>query len=94
MKARDWWFQVVASTYRNTDNLGEINPDELESVLPDVFENLYTNIFSTKEGWLLKEGTEYTLKKLSEWRDFGGGPKIGIISNSDDRLNEILIGTN
>ena len=32
----------------------------------------------------------YTLKKLTGWRDLGGGPKLGIISNFDDRLHGIL----
>ena len=35
---------------------------------------------------------EYTLKKLTDWRDQGGGPKIGIIDNFDERLENILTG--
>lgn len=33
---------------------------------------------------------EYTLSKLRDWRDQGGGPKIGIVDNFDDRLDTIL----
>ena len=38
----------------------------------------------------MKSDAVYTLKKLTEWRDMGGGPKLGIISNFDDRLHSIL----
>ena len=38
----------------------------------------------------MKSDALYTLKKLTEWRDMGGGPKLGIISNFDDRLHSIL----
>ena len=38
------------------------------------------------------QDVEYTLKKLTDWRDQGGGPKIGIIDNFDERLDNILTG--
>jgi hypothetical protein len=92
MTAKDWWFQVVTATYKNTENLDQISVEELDAALPDIFEKLYADIFSSSDGWLLKENAEYTLQKLAEWRDLGGGPKIGIISNFDDRLHLILNG--
>ena len=36
------------------------------------------------------QDVEYTLSKLRDWRDQGGGPKIGIVDNFDDRLDTIL----
>ena len=38
----------------------------------------------------MKADAFYTLRKLTEWRDIGNGPKLGIISNFDDRLHSIL----
>lgn len=58
--------------------------------MPEVFELLYDTIFSTKLGWRVKENAEYTLTKLRDWRDLGSGPKIGVLSNSDDRLWGVL----
>ena len=82
----------MKQTYETTSDLNQLDKNELESLLPTVFNMLYDDIFSTKEGWILKENTQYTLKKLIEWRDQGAGPKIGIISNSDERLHLILKG--
>ena len=92
MKPKDWWFQVVSATYKYTENLDQVSSEELDAILPRIFEKLYTEIFSSSDGWLLKENAEYTLKKLAEWRDIGGGPKLGIISNFDGRLHNILRG--
>jgi HAD superfamily hydrolase (TIGR01549 family) len=58
--------------------------------MPEIFEMLYTTVFSTKEGWTVKEDVLYTLQKLVEWRDQGSGPRIGVVSNMDDRLALIL----
>lgn len=90
MTASAWWLEVVRRTYSTTEGLNQIEPDELEELLPVVFQMLYTEVFSTKAGWILKEDVEYTLRKLKEWRDQGGGPKIAVVSNFDDRLPTIL----
>mmetsp|Transcript_14122 Transcript_14122/g.23494 ORF Transcript_14122/g.23494 Transcript_14122/m.23494 type:complete len:396 (-) Transcript_14122:286-1473(-) len=90
MAARDWWFEVVKMTYQRTENMGQIEPEELEQLLPEVFENLYADVFGSKAGWIIKEDAVYVLTKLKEWRDIGNGPKIGIVSNFDDRLSSIL----
>jgi Ni,Fe-hydrogenase I small subunit len=92
MSSKDWWFEVVKNTYKNTKDLTTIEHDELDQLLPTVFELLYNDVFSTKEGWLLKDDAAYTLQKLREWRDQGAGPKIGVISNFDSRLTNILRG--
>ena len=94
MTSRQWWYEVVKRTYLTTQDLNQIDPEEMEKLLPAVFEMLYTEIFGTKEGWVLKEDVVYLLQKLQQWRDQGAGPKLGIVSNSDDRLLCILRGNN
>ena len=69
-----------------------MDSSELNSLLPAVFKTLYDEVFGTSEGWTLKDDTLYTLEKLREWRDLGNGPRIGVISNFDDRLHDILRG--
>lgn len=39
---------------------------------------------------MVKENVEYTLKKLKEWRDMGNGPKLAVVSNTDDRMHLVL----
>ena len=92
MTSKQWWYEVVRNTYRGTKELTTIDHDELETVLPTVFNLLYEDIFNSAKGWLVKEDVEYTLIKLKEWRDQGSGPKIGVISNSDNRLKNVLTG--
>jgi len=92
LTTRQWWFEVVRNTYLGTEFLTEIDKDEMEQLLPKLFEALYDDVFSTKEGWSLKDDTVYTLRKLQEWRDQGNGPKLGVVSNFDERLPAILIG--
>jgi FMN phosphatase YigB (HAD superfamily) len=70
--------------------LNQIEPEELEQLLPEVFNLLYDDVFGTKEGWIVKENVIYVLSKLKEWRDQGSGPKLGIISNFDERLVHIV----
>jgi len=79
MRSKDWWLEVVATTYKTTHTLNQLSSEELDAVLPEAFELLYSNIFSTSEGWTVKEDVEYTLDKLVKWRDLGSGPKLGTI---------------
>lgn len=92
LTSKQWWYEVVSKTYKTTKDLNQIEPDELEKLLPAVFSMLYVDVFGTKEGWAVKEDVVYTLQKLAEWRDQGAGPKIGIVSNFDDRLPKIMDG--
>jgi hypothetical protein len=93
MTSEMWWMEVVRQTFRTTETLDNcLDFKEIEKVLPVAFKILHQNVFNTKEGWVIKEDAAYTLQKLSEWRDQGGGPKIGVISNYDIRLNNILEG--
>ena len=85
--------EVVRRTYLGTETLNNcLDPKEIEKVLPAAFNTLYNKVFNTKEGWVLKEDALYTVVKLREWRDQGAGPKIGIISNYDIRMRNILEG--
>ena len=89
----EWWFEVVKQTYKTTPDLTQVESDEMDQILPDLAETLYKDIFSSSEGWNVKEDTFYMLDKLTKWRDQGAGPKIGIVSNFDSRLNKILAGS-
>ena len=93
MTSEQWWMEVVRRTYRGTETLSNcLDEKEIEKVLPVAFNTLYNKVFNTKEGWVLKEDALYTVVKLREWRDQGAGPKIGIISNYDVRMKNILEG--
>ena len=93
MSSKDWWFGVVKNTYKYTQNLNHVlSNEEFDQILPQVFDILHNKIFNSKEGWVLKEDAEYTITKLKEWQEFGGGPKLGIIANFDERLQNILNG--
>jgi hypothetical protein len=93
MTAEQWWLETVRRTFKGTETLSNcLDEKEVEKVLPSAFNFLYNKVFNTKEGWVLKEDSLYTIVKLREWRDQGAGPKIGVISNYDSRLNNILAG--
>ena len=83
---------MIQTTYRGTQDLNQVSSEELDTILPQIFDLLYSKIFNSSEGWVLKNDVEYTLDKLVQWRDIGAGPKIGIISNFDERLHNILAG--
>lgn len=92
MTSKDWWYQVVDQTYRSTTGISNtIDSNELSLLIPNAFEVLYNDVFNTKKGWIVKEDAKYTLDRLQLWRDQGDGPKLGIISNFDPRLNNILL---
>lgn len=90
MTAQAWWSEVIGQTYKSTQDLTTILPAEMDALLPALSRRLYADVFGSSEGWLLKEDTEYTLQKLREWRDQGAGPRIGVVSNFDSRLVDIL----
>lgn len=90
MTAREWWFEVVRQTYLSTESLTTLDREEIESLLPQVFEELYVNVFSSADGWSVSEDALYVLDKLRGWRDQGAGPRLGVLSNFDDRLPTIL----
>ena len=95
MTAEEWWMELVRRTFKGTETLANcLDEKEIEKILPFAFNFLYNKVFSTKEGWVAKEDSLYTLIKLREWRDQGAGPKIGVIANYDSRLHSILEGAN
>lgn len=90
MTSKQWWYIVIRSTLVNTENNSLLSPEEIDSLMPQIFETLYSEVFSTTKGWVVKENVVYTLQKLKDWRDMGSGPKIGVISNFDERLQGVL----
>lgn len=92
MTAEAWWRRVVEQTYLRTKHNTQLEPDEVAQVMPVAFDLLYKDIFGTGRGWVVKENVEYTLSRLKQWRDVGGGPLIGVVSNCDERLHTVLRG--
>ena len=90
MTSKQWWHAVIRNTLINTENNSLLSTEEIDSLMPQIFDTLYTDVFSTSKGWVVKENVVYTLQKLREWRDIGNGPKIGVISNFDERLEGVL----
>jgi hypothetical protein len=90
----DWWSVVIKQTYLTTEGVStQLSEQELNTLLPALTKTLYNDVFGSAAGWMLAEDAEYTLQKLAEWRDQGGGPKLAVISNFDERLNTILKGS-
>ena len=72
---RGWWKEVVAGTFRKVGSAPQLDA---------IFESLY-EIFRTREGWELEPGCKELLVKLKDQ-----GRQLGIISNFDSRLTEVL----
>jgi FMN phosphatase YigB (HAD superfamily) len=102
MTARQWWIKVVESTYRNTQGLigddddSVFTEEQFNNAFDRAFDYLYNDVFGTSKGWHVKDGAVDLLKALVEWRDGGGVekgngyPKLGVISNFDERLKPLL----
>ena len=90
MSLRDWWYELIKQTYYTTRDLVNVEKEEIDSLMPTLFDLLYNEVFNTAAGWMIKDDVDYTLSKLRDWRDQGGGPKIGVVSNFDNRLPNIL----
>ena len=74
----DWWKQVVLSTFNKLELLSEFTD----------FDAFFTEIyiyFGKKEPWYILPGT---VESLTRWRD--RGIELGVISNFDSRLIEVL----
>lgn len=93
--AEGWWRDVVADTYRSMYDIfmDDDLVEELESEDGEVFElafrKLYDEDFMGEEAWELCPDAYRVLRRLALWRS-QGGPKIGILSNYDDRLRTVL----
>lgn len=92
ISSEEWWYELFLATYRSTENLSQVKDDELLALMPDLMNILFREVFSSKVGWKVKEDAVYTLQKLKDWKDYGAGPRIGVVTNYDDRMNGILKG--
>jgi len=88
MSSRDWWATVVWHTYLEVG----VPEDMLAPVFEDVFEDLHDHIFTGPQGYQLVRDAAYVLERIKQWSTLKGdaGPKLGVISNFDERLHEIL----
>jgi putative hydrolase of the HAD superfamily len=72
---RRWWRELVARVFE-----GRMAPEAFEGFFHEVFE-----VFRTAEGWELFPDTVPTIERLR-----GRGYRLGIISNFDSRLDDLL----
>ena len=88
VSSRDWWAPVVRDTYLKVGVPGDI----IDPVFPAVFNELYEDVFTGTKGWELARDAEYVLSSIKAWRgeNAGAGPKLGVISNFDERLPKLL----
>jgi len=77
-RERDWWRNVVRSTFLATDSTVEF-PDFV-----DFFAQLYA-YYETAEAWSLRAGARQALQDLRR-----RGIATGVVSNFDQRLHVIL----
>lgn len=72
---REWWKEVVEQTFRQWGPFPQMEA---------FFETLY-EAFRTRQGWVLEPGCEDLLERLR-----GEGKRLGIISNFDSRLTDVM----
>ncbi|CAO3624405.1 unnamed protein product [Cunninghamella echinulata] len=80
MSTEQWWEELVYGTFLHSG----VNKQELDKQFPILFQSLYTR-FNTKEGYCLFPDVLATLKELKQH-----GFIMGIISNSDERLINVI----
>ncbi|CAM9553599.1 unnamed protein product [Chrysoparadoxa australica] len=80
MSTEQWWTNVVRDTIAST---GAPTSGE---VWERIFHELYSEVYTGKRGWQLASGAEDTLAALRAWCP----GKIGVLSNTDERLLNIL----
>lgn len=77
MSSQQWWKAIVKDCFRNT---GETSEESLSHVADHLFLH-----FRNAESWQVTPGADETLSTLTNM-----GFKLGIISNTDERLVELL----
>ncbi len=77
---RDWWRQVVRSTFLTADSARRV-PD-----FDACFEGLWRH-YAAPSGWLVREGAVAALTRIRE-----GGRRTAVVSNFDRRLPALLEG--
>ncbi|KAI8337613.1 HAD-like domain-containing protein [Chlamydoabsidia padenii] len=80
MTSEEWWKELVYDTFLEAG----IQKQELDSKFPILFQSLYTR-FRTKEGYDMFPDVTSTLDELKR-----RGFKMGVISNSDERLLSVM----
>eukprot|EP00620_Florenciella_sp_RCC1587_P020043 CAMPEP_0182579988 /NCGR_PEP_ID=MMETSP1324-20130603/45670_1 /TAXON_ID=236786 /ORGANISM="Florenciella sp., Strain RCC1587" /LENGTH=357 /DNA_ID=CAMNT_0024796155 /DNA_START=270 /DNA_END=1340 /DNA_ORIENTATION=- len=86
ISAQDWWASVVRDTYTKVG----VPSDIIDPLFPLLFDELYHEVFTGTDGWELNADTMMVLDKLKEWQETGDGPRLGVISNFDERLPKLL----
>ncbi|KAL1916596.1 uncharacterized protein VTP21DRAFT_5787 [Calcarisporiella thermophila] len=84
MTSKEWWRQVVKRTFVDAG----ASPKALEPVFDEMFTTLYER-FASAEGYDLFEDSVPVLAELHR-RKF----KIGVVSNSDERISQVLASLN
>lgn len=72
---REWWKEVVTQSFQT-----ESSSPHLDAIFNSLYE-----MFRTREGWALEPGCTELLTQLKDQ-----GRKLGIISNFDSRLTDLL----
>jgi len=89
-----WWRRIVLEVYNTVVTCEFYDEDELELVetnFDNVFRELYDSIMVGTDVWQMAPDVSRLLAALREWRDLGGGPRIGIVSTQlDDRVSKML----
>lgn len=77
MTSQQWWAELVSRTLSGS---GTISDSLMKSIAGHLYES-----YRTSECWAPNAGTVETLQRLRQ-----SGRKLGVISNSDERLDSIL----
>lgn len=79
MTSQQWWSELVSRTLSGSGSISE-------SLMTCIARHLYES-YRTPECWAPNAGTVETLQRLRQ-----SGRKLGVISNTDERLDSILTG--
>jgi len=83
MSSVEWWTQVVKQTIR----LANFTTDEISDNKLDLIAKHLYRLYSTSNCWAIDPDSHHVLSELKK-RDTN--LKIGVISNNDERLEQIL----
>mmetsp|Transcript_1810 Transcript_1810/g.2469 ORF Transcript_1810/g.2469 Transcript_1810/m.2469 type:complete len:376 (+) Transcript_1810:132-1259(+) len=86
----DWWSAVVKESYYKIGRKFGIPKVWIDQVLPAMQDELYNEIFRSPLAWEARPDSRLMLDGLKEWRDHNNGPKLGIVTNFDERLTDVL----
>lgn len=92
-KDEEWWREVTRATYSKVMTDFPYDEDEVaefDDLFEDLFTELHTEVLVSPIAWELAPGARRLLDGLIQWRDMGGGPKIGLVTDSDERIATIF----